>query len=75
MSAAVLQIAPDLENAPASKWVNHKKITALTGFTYHQIKKYRLRGHWLEGKQWRYNPVGTIVYNPDEIDKWCEGIL
>ena len=56
-----------------SKWVTHKKATALTGFTYDQMKKYRHRGFWQEGVEWRYNPIGVIVYNPKAIDDWNEG--
>ncbi len=63
------------ESLSHNKWVNHKKMTELTGFTYDQMRKYRERGHWLEGKHWRFNPVRTIVYNPVEVDKWSEGKL
>lgn len=73
MGAALkLQISNEIGQGH-SKWVNHKKMTALTGFTYDQMRKYRERGHWLEGKHWKFNPVRTIVYNPAEIDKWSEG--
>lgn len=74
MSAA-LKLETINNEVVSSKWVNHKKMTALTGFTYDQMRKYRERGHWLEGKHWRFNPVGTIVYNPMEIDRWSEGHL
>lgn len=58
-----------------STWVHHSKITALTGFTYEQIKKYRQRGVWLQEKHWRFNPVGSVVYNRYEIDNWNAGKL
>lgn len=72
---AALKLETVNNSVIASKWVNHKKMTALTGFTYDQMRKYRERGHWLEGKHWRYSPVKTIVYNPIEIDNWIEGKL
>lgn len=67
--------AANLAAGGANKWVNHKKITALTGYTYNQLSKYRARGVWLEGVQWIKNPLGQVLYNPAAIDKWAEGEL
>lgn len=64
-----------VRSSDASEWVNHKKMTDLTGFTYAQMKKYRQRGHWLEEVHWRYNPVNTIVYNPRKVDEWNAGVV
>lgn len=61
--------------AISAKWVHHSIVTRVIGYTYDQIAKYRQRGVWLEGKQWRYNPLGKVVYNLKAIDDWNEGVL
>lgn len=40
------------------------------GISEEAARKYRERGVWLEGKHWKKDPVGRIVYITQEIENW-----
>lgn len=54
------------------KWVKPIIIVTIYGYTEDSIAKKRQRGIWLEGKIWRKAPDNTIMYCPNEIDRWVE---
>ncbi|SIQ14782.1 excisionase family protein [Marinobacterium stanieri] len=68
MSAA-LQIT---HAAPVGRWVRASLLPSTWGITTEAARKYRERGIWLEGKHWRKDPTGRVVYNSAEIDQWFE---
>lgn len=62
-----------VETNPA-KWVRGNLLPTVFGITSEAARKYRERGVWLEGRQWRYDPVNRVVYNVNEIERWMEGV-
>ncbi|MCG9964571.1 MULTISPECIES: excisionase family protein [Shewanella] len=62
-----------VETTPA-KWVRGNLLPTVFGITSEAARKYRERGVWLEGRQWRYDPVNRVVYNVNEIERWMEGV-
>lgn len=52
------------------RWVRGKLLGPIWGLTEEGARKYRERGVWLEGRHWKYDPVGRVVYHRDEIDNW-----
>ncbi len=62
-----------IENVQTSKWVRGNLLPNVFGISSEAARKYRDRGVWLEGRQWRYDPVGRVVYNINEIELWIEG--
>lgn len=51
-------------------WVRSALLWPLFGITSEAARKYRDRGIWLEGKHWKKNPLGNMVYNWRAIDEW-----
>lgn len=72
MSAAEKLNTDNVVQLKPGKWVNKALIKQMYGFTEDQLKKYRA-GLWLEGKHFRKNPANTLVYSPEQIDRWMEG--
>ncbi|MCU8036994.1 excisionase family protein [Shewanella sp. SM69] len=62
-----------VENVNPAKWVRGNLLPNVFGITSEAARKYRERGVWLEGRQWRYDPIGRVVYNVPEIEHWMEG--
>ncbi|NKI17387.1 DUF1233 family excisionase [Spongiibacter sp. KMU-166] len=56
----------------AAKWVRGNVMESTFGITQEAARKYRERGVWLEGRHWRKDPQGRIVYSPAAIDTWFE---
>lgn len=55
------------------RWVRGALLMSVFGLSEETARKYRERGLWLEGKHWRKDPVGRVVYNPPAIEDWFEG--
>lgn len=51
-------------------WVRGSLIPGMFGITQEAARKYRERGVWLEGKHWKKDPLGKVVYNPQAISNW-----
>ena len=56
-------------------WVRPVLLMPLFGITAEAARKNRERGVWLEGKHWRKDPQGNIVYNWPAINRWSGGEL
>ncbi|GGO80091.1 hypothetical protein GCM10011348_16010 [Marinobacterium nitratireducens] len=54
------------------RWIRSNLTTATWGISADCARKYRERGIWLEGKHWKYDPIGKVVYNREEVDNWFE---
>jgi len=54
-------------------WVRPSMLQPIFGITPGAAEKNRSRGWWLEGKHWRKDPQGNVVYNWRAIDEWNEG--
>jgi hypothetical protein len=52
------------------RWIRSSLLNAIWGISADCARKYRERGIWLEGKHWKYDPVGRVVYNREEVDNW-----
>jgi hypothetical protein len=63
-------------NRPASelalKWVKLKKYCELSGDTQNAVRNRRKRGIWLDKKQSKLAPDGTLWVNLLEVEKWVE---
>lgn len=68
-----MSAAEQLQPVYHTKWVRGPIMENLFGISQQCARKYRERGVWLEGKHWRKDPVGRIVYCPAAIDGWFEG--
>ncbi|MCB5226246.1 excisionase family protein [Alishewanella sp. 16-MA] len=51
-------------------WIRGGLLPQIYGISEDAARKYRDRGIWLEGVHWKKDPVGRIVYNPENINKW-----
>ncbi|MCU1722402.1 hypothetical protein [Pseudomonas sp. 5P_5.1_Bac1] len=58
--------------SPAT-WIRKELLFPIFGLSTEAVRKYRERGIWLEGKQWRTDPANVLVYNRLEIEKWMAG--
>jgi hypothetical protein len=68
----VQEQTPSLLHHPG-RWVRPKLLPFIFGINPDQARKYRERGIWVEGKQWRYDPIRRVVYCPTEIENWLGG--
>lgn len=53
-----------------SGWVRVGVLTQGKGLTPDAIQKYIKRGIWTDGKHYKRDPVGRLVFNMEAIDKW-----
>ncbi|MFG5861773.1 DNA-binding protein [Metapseudomonas sp. CR1201] len=62
----------DLHISPGA-WFRQELLFHTFGISTEAARKYRSGGLWLEGKHWRWDPAGRIVYNKKAIEAWMEG--
>lgn len=55
-----------------AKWTRGELLPFVFGISTGAARKYRERGVWLEGKQWKKDPVGRVIYNIPAIVVWME---
>lgn len=53
-----------------TRYVTVKKAAVMIGITEEAIRKRVQRGVWLEGKEWRRDPLGRIMLDTEALDKW-----
>lgn len=53
-------------------WFRGALLPVIFGISQECARKYRERGIWLEGRHWKKDPVGRVVYNPCAINQWFE---
>lgn len=58
---------------PQGEWIRPVLLFPTFGITAEAARKYRERGVWLEGKHWRFDPLGKVVYSPTAINDWFGG--
>lgn len=68
-----MNVKKPIENVVPARWIRGNLMPNVFGISSEAARKYRERGVWLEGRQWRYDPIGRIVYNINEIEQWMEG--
>jgi hypothetical protein len=54
------------------RWVRGGLLEPMWGLSEEAARKYRSNGTWLEGRHWKKDPVGRVVYNPKAINEWFE---
>jgi hypothetical protein len=54
-------------------WFRGELLTPVFGISNEAARKYRERGIWLEGRQFRKDPVGRYVYSRQAITDWMGG--
>ncbi|MFC3093608.1 hypothetical protein DRW07_05235 [Alteromonas sediminis] len=55
-------------------WVHPRVIEALKGLTSDQLSTRRKSGKFVEGKHWMKDPMGTVMWNFENLDAWIEGV-
>ena len=55
-----------------AKWARGNLLPLIFGISAGAARKYRERGVWLEGLQWKKDPVGRVIYNIPAITNWME---
>lgn len=54
-------------------WVHPRVIEKFKGLTSDQLASRRKAGKFIEGKHWLKDPVGTVMWNFEQLDEWIEG--
>jgi hypothetical protein len=75
MGSAAEKIEHFHVHVEAGAWLRQELLEPVFGISTEAARKYRTRGMWLEGKHWRTDPAGRIVYNRDAINDWMGGQL
>jgi hypothetical protein len=57
---------------PVARYVTVKLAARMTGLTEKAIRRRIESGHWLEGREWRRDPLGGINIDTRGIEKWVE---
>lgn len=60
-------------NFTPGEWFRCGLLEPTFDITAEAARKYRERGIWLEGKHWKRDPVGRVIYSRDEITNWLDG--
>lgn len=55
-------------------WVHPRVIETLKGLTSDQLSSRRKSGKFIEGKHWMKDPVGTVMWNFEQLDAWIGGM-
>ncbi len=55
-----------------ARYVTVKKAASLVGLTEEAIRKRVQRGQWLEGREWRRDPLGRIMIDTEGVKRWVE---
>lgn len=55
-----------------ARYVTVKKAASMVGLTEEAIRKRVQRGQWLEGREWRRDPLGRIMIDTEGIKRWVE---
>ena len=54
-------------------WVHPRVVESLKGLTADQLSSRRKSGKFIEGTHWVKDPVGTVMWNFENLDLWIEG--
>lgn len=54
-------------------WVHPRIIENLKGLTRDQLDGRRKSGKFIEGQHWVKDPVGSIMWNYENLDNWIQG--
>lgn len=55
-----------------TRYIRIPKFVELTGYTARAVETKISRGVWLEGKQYRRAPDGSILIDMEGYEKWVE---
>ena len=55
-----------------NQWVLIKRFAEITGYSENAIRHKVKNGTWMEGRIWRKTPVGRIICNVVEFERWVE---
>lgn len=54
-------------------WVHPRVIESMKGLTKDQLDGRRKAGKYIEGEHWIKDPVGSIMWHFENLDRWVEG--
>lgn len=63
-----------MSNDAAYRWIKLSKHCEVTGDTPDAVHARRRKHQWTEGVQCKLGPDNNLYINPEEYNKWVEGL-